>query len=415
VTDIAPAHRLAAPRKVLACFGTRPEVVKLAPVIEQLSAVDELSVVTATTAQHRQLLDQMLGVFGIEPDIDLGLMRPRQRLCELTGSAVAALGQLIEAERPDAVLVQGDTTTAFCAALAAFYARVPVGHVEAGLRTRDTRHPFPEEINRRLIAPLAHWHFCPTTRSADSLRVEGVPERQIEVTGNTVIDALLDVAGRSPTAEQRAALPARRATRRILVTLHRRETQGEVQRDICRMLARIANRRPDVELLFPVHLSPDVRRGVLAELGGCPRVHLLAPLDYASFVHAMRTSDLIVTDSGGIQEEAPSLDVPVVVLRDTTERPEGLAAGCARLSGTDPALIERDIVGLLDDPHAYARMAESPNPYGDGRAALRIVARLRHDLARPAGADGSREPEPAPTAGREEAAPARRARSGLVV
>jgi UDP-N-acetylglucosamine 2-epimerase (non-hydrolysing) len=374
---------------VLVCFGTRPEVIKMAPIVERLHADPALSVTTVTTAQHREMLDQMLGAFGIEPDVDLGLMRPRQGLAELTARALGALSEVIEERRPDAVLVQGDTTTAFCAALAGFYADVPVGHVEAGLRTSNARSPFPEEINRRMVAPLARWHFCPTEGSAGRLRAEGIAPEGIMVTGNSVIDALLATAARPLAAADALRLPPKAAARRILVTLHRRETQGEAQRRLCRMLARVAE-RPDVEIVFPVHLSPGVRESVMAELGGRDGVILAEPFDYPLFVHAMRSSDIIVTDSGGVQEEAPSLGVPVLVMRDTTERPEGIAAGCARLSGTSPDAVERDILELLDDEAAYASMAQVANPYGDGRTAERIVERLRADLSGAADRDLAR-------------------------
>ncbi|GAC1320586.1 MAG: UDP-N-acetylglucosamine 2-epimerase (non-hydrolyzing) [Thermoleophilaceae bacterium] len=369
----------AATPRVMVCFGTRPEAIKVAPVIDALRACDALDAITVTTAQHREMLDQMLASFEIVPDLDLGLMRPRQDLAQLTARAVAALGEVMAKHMPDAVLVQGDTTTAFCAALAAFYAGIPVGHVEAGLRTKNPRDPFPEEINRRLVAPLARWHFCPTERSADNLLAEGAGRDEVLVTGNTVIDALFATAERPLTESQERRLPAKRAARRILVTLHRRETQGAAQRELCRMLARVAS-RPDVEVVFPVHMSPAVRESVETELGGLDSVHLTEPLDYPTFVHALRTADLVVTDSGGIQEEAPSFGVPVLVMRETTERPEGVSAGCVRLSGTDPLAVERDIVRLLDTPEAYRRMSQAANPYGDGRAAQRIVARLRRDL-----------------------------------
>lgn len=365
----------------MVCFGTRPEAIKVAPVITQLQSDPELEVVTVTTGQHREMLDQMLEAFGLTPDVDLALMRERQDLAELSARALTALGEQMRRLTPDAVLVQGDTTTAFCGALAAFYAQIPVGHIEAGLRTGDPANPFPEEINRRLVAPLARWHFCPTDRSAFNLRAEGVPSESILVTGNTVIDQLLITAGQAAPDLTGYGVPPKGARRRILVTLHRRETQGELQRRLCAMLARVAQ-RPDVEIVFPVHLSPAVRESVLAELGGAADVHCVEPLDYVAFVHALRETDLIVTDSGGIQEEAPSLGVPVLVMRETTERPEGVAAGCVRLSGTRPEDVERDIVELLDDRAQYKRMATTANPYGDGRASERIVARLRCDLTR---------------------------------
>lgn len=364
----------------MVCFGTRPEVVKLAPVIRCLAAEPRLGLFTVTTGQHREMLDQMLDTFAITPDLDLGLMRPRQGLGELAARAIGELSKVIDKHRPSAVLVQGDTTTAFCAALVAFYADVPVGHVEAGLRTHDRHNPFPEEINRRLVAPLARWHFCPTKRSAANLLAERVPVADIFLTGNTVVDALRQTADASLAPAEHSLLPAKRAPRRILVTLHRRETQGATQQALCRMLADIAG-RSDVEIVFPVHLSPAVRASVFAELGDRPNVHLIDPLPYRPFVHLLRSADIIVTDSGGIQEEAPSFGVPVLVMRETTERPEGVEAGCARLSGTEPAGVGADIQTLLDDPHAYRVMAQAANPYGDGHAAERIVSQLVTDLA----------------------------------
>lgn len=375
--------------RVLVCFGTRPEAIKLAPVIDAMRDSGGLDVVTVTTAQHREMLDQMLATFAIEPDHDLDLMRAEQGLAELTGRAVSGLAGVVATERPDAVLVQGDTTTAFCGALAAFYAGVPVGHVEAGLRTHDRRNPFPEEVNRRLVTPLARWHFCPTSRSAENLLAEGVASNDVEITGNTVIDALQATAANPLGPAEAALLPPKRAARRILVTLHRRETQGQAQRALCRMLARVA-RASDCEILFPVHLSPAVRASVHAELAGCEGVRLIDPLPYRAFVHALRSADLVVTDSGGIQEEAPSFGVPVLVMRETTERPEGVEAGCVRLSGTCPERLGADIDELLADSDVYARMARAANPYGDGRAAQRIVARLEADLASPLGASTRR-------------------------
>jgi UDP-N-acetylglucosamine 2-epimerase (non-hydrolysing) len=364
---------------VMVCFGTRPEVIKLAPVVEALAADDTLDVTVVTTAQHRQLLDQMLDTFEIEPDLDLDLMRPNQTLAELTAHSVARLGEVMADRTPDAVLVQGDTTTMFCAALAGFYEGVPVGHVEAGLRTNDPRRPFPEEINRRLASTLATWHYCPTERNAFALRREGVDPQAICITGNTVIDALLSIDQRPLTPDQAARLPSESGRPRILVTLHRRETQGDAQRRLCRMLGSLAVER-DVEILLPVHLSPAVRSSVIAELGGSSNVHLMEPLEYRVFVHAMRSSRLIVTDSGGIQEEAPVFGVPVVVMRDTTERVEAVDAGCLVLSGTDPAGVKSDILDLLDDEHRWQRMSDARSPYGDGQAADRIVAHLRDQL-----------------------------------
>jgi UDP-N-acetylglucosamine 2-epimerase (non-hydrolysing) len=368
---------MTAAAKVLVCFGTRPEIIKLAPVIDELRRSATLDALTVTTGQHREMLDQMLDVFGIVPDLDLELMRPSQDLAALTGRAIMELGAAVATYEPAAVVVQGDTTTAMCAALAGFYADVPVAHVEAGLRTNDPRRPFPEEINRRLVAQLARWHFCPTWVSAENLMLAGVDSSSIQVTGNTVIDALLATLNRRHLAS--TPLPPRLGRRRILVTLHRRETQGESQRLLCAMLAELAQ-RPDVDVLFPVHMSPAVRASVQAELHGRDGVHLMEPLDYRTFVHALRTSYLVLTDSGGIQEEAPALDVPVLVMRDKTERPEGIEAGSAVLCGTDPEGVKADVIRLLDDPIAYEAMAGAPNPYGDGTAARRIVRRLEGDL-----------------------------------
>jgi UDP-N-acetylglucosamine 2-epimerase (non-hydrolysing) len=363
----------------MACFGTRPEVIKLAPVIERVEASGELRVVRVATAQHREMLDQTLASFALKPDIDLSLMQPEQELTALAGSAISALGEVLAQVKPSAVMVQGDTTTAFSAAYAAFCSGVPVAHIEAGLRSYDTQRPFPEEVNRRLVTAVSRWNFCPTPEAAENLRREGVAPDTIEVTGNTAVDALLGVLRREGTNGANGG-PPKRARHRVLVTLHRRETHGEPQRRLCAMLGRLAQ-RPDVEVIFPVHLSPAVRRTVLSALEGHPGVHLIDPVDYVSFVHLMRSSDIIVTDSGGVQEEAPSLNVPVVVMRDTTERPEGIAAGCACLAGTDPASVEDTVVRILEDPAERARMASAANPYGEGIAAEAVVARLERDLA----------------------------------
>lgn len=385
-------------KKIMVCFGTRPEVIKTAPVIQALAATPGALPLAVTTAQHREMLDQTLAAFDLRPDVDLGLMRPGQDLAALTAAAVLALSETIDRHRPDAVLVQGDTTTALCAALAAFYAGVPVGHIEAGLRTGHRRDPFPEEGNRRLIAPLTEWHFCPTSRAADNLLAERIDPATISVTGNTVIDALLQTAGR-PLTDDEVVAPPKRAARRILVTLHRRESQGPAQRALAEMIGRIA-RRPDVEVILPMHLSPAVRREILPVLTGHDSVQLIEPLGYHAFVHALRSSDLVVTDSGGIQEEAPTFGVPALVMRETTERPEGVDAGCVRLSGTDPVAVENDIAELLDDQLAYARMARARNPYGDGRAADRIVARVLRDLGATDSAAGARG-KPLSVLGRE--------------
>jgi UDP-N-acetylglucosamine 2-epimerase (non-hydrolysing) len=367
---------------VLVCFGTRPEVVKLAPVIHELRRQGQ-AVLTLSTGQHREMLDQMLRAFDIEADTDLDVMRPGQTLGDLTGRMVPALARAIELVRPSAVLVQGDTTTAMCAALAAFYADVPIGHVEAGLRTHDLGDPFPEEGNRRVIAQLADWHYSPTELGRANLRREGISDDSICVTGNTGIDAALW------TAHQLGISRTRRpdGRRRILVTMHRRESQGATQRQISRMLVRLANRR-DVHVVFPVHWSPAVRASVLPELERHPNVTLCDPLGYHEFIRALASADLVLTDSGGIQEEAPTFDVPVLVMRETTERPEGVSAGCARLCGVDPERIFREATLVLDDPDVRRRMAATPNPYGDGHAAERVVARLVADLGLEVGMRG---------------------------
>jgi UDP-N-acetylglucosamine 2-epimerase (non-hydrolysing) len=365
-------------RSVLVCFGTRPEVIKLAPVIDELERGGLVQVETLTTGQHREMLEQMLDVFEIAPDHDLRLMREDQDLWSLSGEAIAGIGRVLADRRPEVVIVQGDTTTSFCAAYAAFLAQIPVAHVEAGLRTHNHDLPFPEEVNRHLTSVVARWHFCPTEQAAWNLHREGISRDDIIVTGNTVVDALESIVrlGAPPALEK---LPPKRRDWRLLVTLHRRETHGEPQRRLCAMLRRLAE-RGDVELVLPVHLSPVVRTTVEEELEGVPGVHLIPPQQYVPFVHLMRSSDLILTDSGGVQEEAPSLQVPVVVMRDVTDRPEGVRNGCVRLSGTDPDAVERDVLSLLEDSELRERMRRAPNPYGDGRAAQRIAARLEGDL-----------------------------------
>ncbi len=366
-------------RTVMVVLGTRPEAIKLAPVIERLEGEEGFNIVTVLTGQHREIVHQMLPLLGIVPTVDLQLMRPDQNLSELAGRALVALAPVIAEHKPDAMIVQGDTTTAFVAGLAAFHEQIPVAHVEAGLRTDNPLSPFPEEVNRRLVGVLARWHFAPTADAAANLLRERVPMESIVVTGNTAVDAVLAIAQRDPGAEVRARIPERRAGKRILVTMHRRETQGDEQRALCRMLAELADSR-DVEIVFPMHLNPRVRASVQGELSEHDRVHLLEPADYVTFVQLLRSADIVATDSGGVQEEAPALDVPVLVMRDTTERPEGVAAGCSRLCGTDPEFVRGAIEELLDDPGLYARMAAAANPYGDGCAAVRIVDRLVEDL-----------------------------------
>jgi UDP-N-acetylglucosamine 2-epimerase (non-hydrolysing) len=358
-------------------LGTRPEAIKLAPVVRAMSDAPELTPVVVVTGQHREMVDQMLGMLDVTVSHDLHVMRDRQELSALTARLMDGLGVVIRAERPDVVVVQGDTTTALCGALAAFYERIPVAHVEAGLRTGVADNPFPEELNRTLVGRIARWHFAPTLRAAANLEAEAVPDEHIVVTGNTVIDNLLWVRGQDVGA---TAFRTADGTRRVLVTLHRRENQGGDMAAIARSLRRLAD-RGDVELLLPLHRSPAVRDALLPVLGGHPAVTLTDPLGYFDFVASLAACDLVMTDSGGIQEEAPTLGKPVLVLRTTTERPEAVEAGAAKLIGTDPEDVYAHAARLLDDPGEHAAMAHAGNPFGDGRAAERIVTRLLRDIA----------------------------------
>lgn len=358
----------------MAVFGTRPEAIKMAPVVRAVQQCDEISTVVAVTAQHREMLDQVLGLFDIVPDYDLDIMREGQSLRDIVTRTLLRLEEPLEKEKPDLVLVHGDTATTFAAALAAFYRHIEVGHVEAGLRTHDKFLPFPEEMNRRLAGCLADVHFAPLENHRKNLLAEAVPDEAIHVTGNTVIDSVLDMASR-PYEFTCADLASIDYVRRkvLLVTAHRRENLGEPMRRICFALKELVETRPDVEIVFPVHMNPRVREDVFGILGGIPRVHLIDPVDYATIVALMNRCYLVLTDSGGLQEEAPSLGKPVVVLRDVTERPEGLAAGTLVLAGTCKERIVSRVKLLLEDRQAYTQMAEAPNPYGDGQAAQRIV------------------------------------------
>ncbi len=363
--------------RLLAIFGTRPEAIKMAPVVARLAAAPEIDSRVCVTAQHRQMLDQVLTLFDIHPDFDLDLMRPDQPLPDLTAAVLTGLDPVLRDVRPDWVLIQGDTTTAMAAALLAYYHRARLAHIEAGLRTLDRWQPFPEEINRRLIGCLADLHFAATERARQNLLREGVPPQSVLVTGNPVIDALLSVADRpfdwhsSPLA----ALPEGR--RILLVTAHRRENFGPPLERIFAALRQIAGMyAQDVCLVYPVHLNPNVRQPAHRLLGDLPNVLLTDPLDYLPMVHLMKRAYLVLTDSGGLQEEAPALGKPVLVLREVTERPEAIEAGTARLVGTDPERIVAETRRLLDDPAAYQSMARAVNPFGDGHAAERIVAAL---------------------------------------
>jgi UDP-N-acetylglucosamine 2-epimerase (non-hydrolysing) len=361
-------------RKVIVVFGTRPEAIKLAPVVRALRARPEaFETVVAVTGQHREMLDQVLGIFNIESNHDLDIMRPGQSLFDVTGRALAGLEEVYTAERPDVLLVQGDTTTAFVGALAAYYLRIQVGHVEAGLRTGDKFRPFPEEINRRLVGVLGDYHFAPTQTAKANLLDEGADSATVFVTGNTVIDALLDVTARPYTFRmpELADLDDRR--RLVLVTIHRRESFGPPMEEMCQAVAEVAASADDLDVVLPVHPNPRVQETVRSILTDVPRVHLTEPLDYEAFAHLMKRCTLVLTDSGGVQEEAPSLGKPVLVLREKTERPEAIEAGTARLVGVDRARIVAEARRLLEDADAYAVMARAANPYGDGRAAERIA------------------------------------------
>jgi UDP-N-acetylglucosamine 2-epimerase (non-hydrolysing) len=364
--------------KVLSIFGTRPEAIKMATVVKELNKhADQLTSVVCVTAQHRQMLDQVLALFDLRPDYDLNIMQENQSLAEVTANALTKLDAVLRQEQPDWVLVQGDTTTAMVGALAAFYHRVKVGHVEAGLRTWNKFHPFPEEINRKIADAVCDLHFAPTEMARENLLREAVSESSIIVTGNTVIDALLDVAARDYDWNDGPLTAVPRNRRLILVTAHRRESFGEPFEQICGALKELAASYPDVQLVYPVHPNPNVRRTVNAMLRDVPNITLLEPLEYLPLVQLLKQAYLVLTDSGGLQEEAPGLGKPVLVMRETTERPEGIAAGTVRLVGTDRQKIVAETARLLDEPVEYERMAQAVNPYGDGQASQRICQRLR--------------------------------------
>lgn len=366
--------------RVLTVFGTRPEAIKMAPVVKGLAAAENIDARVCVTGQHREMLDQVLALFQIKPDYDLDIMKPGQSLADVTSAVLRGLEAPLKDFEPDVVLVHGDTTTTLAASLAAYYSQTPVGHVEAGLRTGDIYAPWPEEINRKVAGAIAELHFAPTSRARANLLAEAVPEERITITGNTVIDALLEISQRLEEDEDlsrnlaaRFDLPDDR--RIILVTGHRRESFGDGFERICDALARLAE-RSDVTIVYPVHLNPNVKGPVETHLGGLDAVRLLPPQDYLPFVYLMKRADIILTDSGGVQEEAPSLGKPVLVMRDTTERPEALEAGTVRLVGSDSDRIVAETERLLDDPEAWRAMSQAHNPYGDGQATQRIISRL---------------------------------------
>jgi UDP-N-acetylglucosamine 2-epimerase (non-hydrolysing) len=358
--------------RILLIFGTRPEAIKMAPLVHALKKRPQAEVVTCVTAQHRQMLDQVLDWFQIVPDHDLDLMQPGQTLSGLTARALEMLTQTIEQVKPTLVLAQGDTTTAMTAALAAFYLRIPVGHVEAGLRTHDIYNPFPEEVNRHLISVMATHHFAPTATAREALLAEGVRPESIHLTGNTVIDALQWTAAQPYQLD--SSLPLDRPGERlILVTGHRRESFGPAFEAICQALRQIVERNPEARLIYPVHLNPNVQEPVYRILSGVERIHLIEPMAYPGFIHLMARSTLVITDSGGLQEEAPALGKPVLVMRSTTERPEAIEAGTARLVGTQTATIVAEAEKLLHDEAEYNAMANAVSPFGDGHAAEYIA------------------------------------------
>lgn len=375
-------------RRIACVFGTRPEAIKMAPVVLALEESEHFQPVVIVTAQHREMLDQVLDLFGIVPDYDLNILRPGQTLTRVTTSALAALDPVLCQVAPDLVLVQGDTTTVFVGALAAFYHQIPVGHIEAGLRTGDPYSPFPEEINRRLTTQLTALHLAPTPSAAGNLVAEGVPREQIMTTGNTVIDALhLTLRDLSSPCVDRWCTVHADPRRLLLVTAHRRESWGEPMRRIGLALAELARRRHDLLIVFPIHRNPLVREAIEPAVRGFDNVLLDEPLAYGQFCALMNRADIVLTDSGGVQEEAPALGKPVLVMRDTTERPEAVMAGTVQLVGTEQDIIVQAVERLLDNPDAYTEMANAVNPYGDGHASERVVGAIGNFL------DGRPRPE----------------------
>ena len=374
------------PQKILVVFGTRPEAIKLFPVVAALREDPRFVPVVCVSAQHRQMLDQVLEIAGLVPDHDLDLMRPDQTLDALTAALLTGIGGVLDAEQPQWVVVQGDTATAMAGAMAAYYRKIPVAHVEAGLRSGNIYHPWPEEVNRKIIGQIASLHFAPTDVSAKALTDEQVDPARVHVTGNTVIDALHWVSARIAADPAMASglddLKARFAGKRIIgVTSHRRENFGGGMEAIAEAIRQIAA-RPDVAVIFPVHLNPNVRKVMNAALAGLDNVALIEPLDYPHFAHLLSIAEIMLTDSGGVQEEAPALGKPVLVMRETTERPEGVAAGTARLVGTETSVIVTEMFKLLDDKAAYEAMARAHNPFGDGHSARRIVELIGNEIGR---------------------------------
>ena len=377
-------------KKILLVFGTRPEAIKMAPLVKALQKdTEHFETRVCVTAQHRQMLDQVLEVFGITPEYDLNIMAPNQDLYDITAKVLMGLREVLKDFRPDTVLVHGDTTTSMAASLAAFYMQIPVGHVEAGLRTYNMLSPWPEEMNRQVTDRICTYYFAPTEQSKKNLLQENIDEKKIFITGNTVIDALLmavDIISSTPGMEEKIAKEFQEKgytvgnREYILVTGHRRENFGEGFLHICKAIKELAALHPDMDIVYPVHLNPNVQKPVYELLSGVDNVYLISPLDYLPFIYAMQHSTLLLTDSGGVQEEAPSLGKPVLVMRDTTERPEALDAGTVKLVGTDYNKIVNEVSSLIDDKAAYEKMSKAVNPYGDGLACGRIVNALLYRI-----------------------------------
>jgi UDP-N-acetylglucosamine 2-epimerase (non-hydrolysing) len=368
-------------KKIMPIYGTRPEAIKMAPIVTALQAAEDLECVVTVTGQHREMLDQVNELFGITPDHDLNIIQPRQTLNGVLTRTIEGLDQLFAEAKPDAVIVQGDTTTSTAGAIAAFYCGIPVVHVEAGLRSFNIFSPFPEEANRKMTTQIASLHLAPTTTSRDNLLREAVPAQDISVTGNTVIDALFQVVEKAvPFSDERLEAIAASDRRLVLVTTHRRENQGEAMRGVGRALARLADAYPEVDFVLPAHKNPVVREAVLPAIEGKSNVTVTEPLAYGQFTRLLAASDVVLTDSGGVQEEAPGLGKPVLVMRENTERPEAVEAGTVKLIGTDEERVVSEVRTLLDDPEAYAAMANAVNPYGDGQAAPRTLAAIRQLL-----------------------------------
>lgn len=375
-------------KKILLVFGTRPEAIKMAPLVKALQKdTEHFETRVCVTAQHRQMLDQVLEVFGITPEYDLNIMAPNQDLYDITAKVLLGLREVLKDFRPDTVLVHGDTTTSMAASLAAFYMQIPVGHVEAGLRTYNMLSPWPEEMNRQVTDRICTYYFAPTEQSRANLLQENIDAKKIFITGNTVIDALLmavDIISTTAGVKEKMAKKLQEKgytvgdREYILVTGHRRENFGDGFLHICKAIKELAALHPEMDIVYPVHLNPNVQKPVYELLSGLSNVYLISPLDYLPFIYAMQHSTLLLTDSGGVQEEAPSLGKPVLVMRDTTERPEAVEAGTVKLVGTDAEAIVSNVTALLQDKEMYKRMSETHNPYGDGQACERIIAALRY-------------------------------------